>query len=559
MAHVITQSCCNDASCVAVCPVDCIHPRPDEPGFGRAELLHIDPANCIDCGACIDECPVDAIVSEGDLTVATEPYSEINAAYYLDHPVARPVTPGIGPDIAPGDGVLRVAIVGSGPAACYAAGELLARRDIDVEVTLFERMPTPLGLVRFGVAPDHQSTKGVAQLLQRTLGNKNLALELNVEVGTHVGSGELLDYHHAVIYAVGASQGRRLGIPGEGLAGVHSATDFVAWYNGHPEYADRHFDFSAERAVVIGNGNVALDVARILVSDVATLARTDIADHALEALAASRIREVVVVGRRGPAQAAYTTPELIGLGQLRNVDVHAELDGVGTRGQLDAATQLKTRLTAELATRPVDAANRRIRLRFFRSPVAILGEKAVTAVELAHNEPFEDDNGIAGIRATGGLDTLDCGLVLTSVGYRAAPVPGLPYRESNGTIPNEHGRVIDPVSGELARGVYVAGWVKRGPSGVIGTNKYCSIETVRGLLEDFAAGSIVRPVKSREELDALLTERQPLRIGKQGWKAIDAAERKNGRASGRPRAKFVEIGAMLRVAGVATPDPASSC
>ena len=326
MAHVVTQSCCNDASCVAVCPVDCIHPTPNEPGYGRAEMLYIDPVGCIDCGACIDACPVDAILPDYDLTPETARYEEINAAYYLNRePFAPAVEPPAAAEVQVSErALLRVAIVGSGPSGCYAAESLLSRIGPAVEVSFFEKLATPFGLIRFGVAPDHQGTKAVASLFQKTASRKNVDFYLNVEVGEHLTHDDLLAHHDAVIYAVGAPADCALGIPGEDLPGSHSATEFVAWYNGHPDQAHRTFDLSGERAVIIGNGNVALDVARVLVAGTAELTKTDIAPHALEALSESRIREVLVVGRRGPAQAAYTSPELLALGYLPGVNVSVQ-------------------------------------------------------------------------------------------------------------------------------------------------------------------------------------------------------------------------------------------
>ncbi|MGW5518241.1 FAD-dependent oxidoreductase [Nocardia africana] len=541
MAHVITQPCCNDAGCVSVCPVDCIRPRPGEPGFGRAELLHIDPETCIDCGACIDECPVDAIVSEGDLTPETEPYREINAVYFSAglEPV-RPMVDMPRLDVT-GRGPLRVAIVGSGPSACYAAEDLVSRRDIDVEVTMFERLPTPLGLVRYGVAPDHHHTKQVASTFLRTLSRKQVSLQLNVEVGTHISAAELFEHHHAVIYATGASQGRSLALPGEHLAGVHTATEFVGWYNGHPDHAQRVFDLSGDRAVVIGNGNVALDVARILVTDVSALARTDIADHALDALAASRIREVVVVGRRGPEHAAFTTPELLGLGQVDGLEVHC--DEFGSPAVSDPVIRLKNQVARQLAERAADVNNRRIVFRYFLSPTSFHGTTAVEGAEFARTEP-------GAVGETAARVLLDCGVVFGSVGYRGIAVPGVPFRDADGTIPHQGGRVTEAEDGNPLPGTYVAGWIKRGPSGVIGTNRYCSQETVRALVEDFAAGRLRAPDRSRADLDELLDRRRPERLGSSGWKSIDAAERRAGRAVGRPRIKFVDIAEMLAAAGV---------
>ncbi|KAA9153997.1 4Fe-4S dicluster domain-containing protein [Amycolatopsis acidicola] len=523
MPHVVTQSCCNDATCVSVCPVNCIHPSPDEPAYATAEMLYIDPATCIDCGACVDVCPVDAIKADYELTGDFERYTEINAQYFTD-PAHRDYTPRP-VDRAPApavDGPLRVAIVGSGPSACYAAEELLAHKG--VEVTMVERLLTPWGLVRFGVAPDHQHTKQVTRLFTRTAARERFTLHLGVEVGKHVTHEELLAHHHAVIYAVGAAGDRKLGVPGEDLPGVHSATEFVAWYNGHPDFRDARFDLSGKRAVVVGNGNVALDVARILVTD--DLTHTDIADHALEALAHSGIEEVVVLGRRGSDQAAYTTPEVLALGSV--------VDVAGATG-----SGLKSEIVRELAARPHEG-NRRIVLRFLTSPVEILGDGRVTGVLLGRNELTES----GGARDTGEREVLDCDLVLTSIGYRANPLPGLPFDEKSATLPNELGRVVEN-DGAPVPGVYATGWIKRGPSGVIGTNRQCAQETVAALLRDFETGSL--PTPSVEDFDGLVRSRQPEAIGFAGWKAIDRRERELGQ--GRPRRKLVDPAEQLAAAG----------
>ncbi|MCK0092032.1 FAD-dependent oxidoreductase [Rhodococcus sp. F64268] len=552
MAYVITQACCNDVSCVEVCPVNCIHPTPDEAPFATTEMLYIDPETCIDCGACVDECPVDAIFADNEITPEQEPYLEINAAYYERYP--------IGPDWPelrsrkkiPADlGTLRVAIVGSGPAACYAAQELVSHSSVRVD--MFDRLPTPYGLVRAGVAPDHQSTKGVGDVFRSAIGHKNTQCWFNVEVGTHITHDELLAHHHAVIYAVGASSDRHLGVPGEDLPGSHAATEFVAWYNGHPDYADRKFDLSGERAVIIGNGNVALDVARALVMNPDELARTDMAEHAVEALRNSNIEEVVVIGRRGPAQAAYTNPELLALGQLEGIDVIVDPNEI----QLDAASQailddpevepriaLKMRQVEGYAQNTPNPGNKRIVLRYLASPVEIAGEGKVESITLERNELVESD-GRLDARPTGETETLTTGLVLRSIGYRGTPVDGLPFDEKKGVIPNESGKVIDPDTGDAVSGVYTAGWIKRGPSGVIGTNKQCSAETVAQLVDDFIAGRLAEPVADREKLDTLIAERRPEYVDYKGWQAIDKQERARGKASGRSRLKFVSIEEML--------------
>jgi ferredoxin/flavodoxin---NADP+ reductase len=302
VAFVITQNCCKDASCVPVCPVDCIRPLDDS-----TDMLFIDPETCIDCGACMDECPVDAIYYDEDLPAEQLNFLQMNAEYFRQHPLepAALMAPQKHAPVAPG--ALRVAIVGAGPAACYAAAELV---EIDnVEVNVFERLPTPFGLIRYGVAPDHQNTKAIVRIFERMFAIDRATCYLNVEVGAQISHDELAAHHHAVIYAVGARDGRVLNIPGEDLAGVYRAADFVGWYNGQPDHRAHDIDLTATRAVVIGNGNVALDIARVLLKDPASLAATDIADHALNTLASSGIREVVIVARRGFRDAAFSAGE----------------------------------------------------------------------------------------------------------------------------------------------------------------------------------------------------------------------------------------------------------
>lgn len=476
MAYVITQTCCNDASCVAVCPVNCIHPTPEEREFAQAEMLHIDPQTCIDCGACADACPVEAIFPEDRLTEAQARFKDINAEYYTAHPMPgnwNPLTPTPAPPR--GQETLRVAVVGAGPAACYAAQELLERSNVEVE--MFDRLPTPWGLVRSGVAPDHPGTKAVTESFEWSFRRDAFALHLDVEVGRDIDHDELLAHHHAVVYATGASADRSLGIPGEDLPGSHAATEFVAWYNGHPDYADRVFDLSGERAVLVGNGNVALDVARILTMDVDELARTDIADHALEALRRSNIREVVLLGRRGPAQAAYSNPEFLALGDLNGVDVvvdESELDPDPASAELaaaDPAVAMRMRLAREYARREPRPGNKRIVFRYLVSPTGIEGTDRVTGLRAVRNELIPDD-GVLVARPTEQTLHLDAQLVLRSIGYRGVPLPGMPFDERRAIVPNEDGRVTG-----AGPGVYVTGWIKRGPSGVIGTNKACAKET----------------------------------------------------------------------------------
>ncbi|MFF3570969.1 FAD-dependent oxidoreductase [Nocardia jiangxiensis] len=549
MTFVVTQRCCNDASCLSECPVDCIRPRPEDPDFTTAEMLYIDPQTCIDCGACADACPVDAIYSEDELPEALQRYTEINAGYFERHPLdAKMIQPAPPGRVAKELGTLRVAIVGAGPAAAYAAEELLRRADVEVE--MIDRLPAPHGLVRAGVAPDHAGTKAITSMFEATARHGNFRYLLNVEAGKHISHAELMNHHHAVIYAVGAAADRSLGIPGESLPGSHSAGEFVAWYNGHPDYADRVFDLSGDSAVIVGNGNVAIDIARVLTLDPDELARTDIADHALAALRESKIREVILLGRRGPVQAAYTSPEFLALQRLPGVDViidESELDPAG-RAALDdpdaePSTILKVELAREYSQRPQDPAHKRIVFRYLVSPVEVLGTNRVEGLTIVHNELVESDGDLVP-RPTDHTEKIPTSLVLRSVGYRGRPVPDLPFDESRHIVPNDRGRVR-AADGTLVPGVYVTGWIKRGPRGVIGTNKTCAQETVAGLLEDFAAGKLPAPEHDRQALHALLAERQPDLIDGAGWRAIDAAERERGKQTGRPRVKFVSVADTL--------------
>ncbi|MFF7944256.1 FAD-dependent oxidoreductase [Nocardia gamkensis] len=554
MAYVITQRCCNDASCVSECPVDCIRPTPDQPEFATTEMLYIDPDTCIDCGACVDACPVEAIFSEDDLTASLARFRDINADYFQRHPLESNFDPIVTPARPPKElGTLRVAIVGAGPAACYAADELLRRADVEIE--MFDRLPTPWGLVRAGVAPDHPGTKTVSGMFESAFRRETLQYYLNVEVGTHISHEELLRHHHAVIYAVGASSDRKMGVPGEDLPGSHSATEFVAWYNGHPDYADRTFDLSGERAVIVGNGNVALDVARVLTVDPDELAKTDIADHALDALRQSNIREVVVLGRRGPLQAAYTSPEFLALAHLKGVDVIVEetdlaLDHASQAilddPQVEPSLKLKYTLAQEYAGGSRAEGNKRIVFRYLTSPTALTGTDRVESIEIVHNELFEEDGQLVA-RPTDRTESIGTSLVLRSIGYRGERIGELPFDERRGVVPNEHGRVIGD-DGTMLGGVYVSGWIKRGPRGVIGSNRIDSEETVELLLADFTAGKLAAPQADRAALRALLAERQADLVDRAGWRAIDQAEKTAGKSAGRPRVKFTTREDLLKAA-----------
>jgi len=430
---------------------------------------------------------------------------------------------------------LRVAIVGSGPAGFYAAGALLGG-ETPVEVDMFERLPTPWGLVRLGVAPDHPKLKTVSRAFEKIAERPGFRFIGNVEVGRDITHGDLVRLYDAVVYAVGAQSDRRLGIPGEDLAGSWPATEFVAWYNGHPDYQDIDFDLDVERAVVVGVGNVALDVARMLALTPEELAPTDTTDRAIAAISASPIREIVVVGRRGPAQAAFTTPELIELGELAGADVvvdPADLEGaVGT----DTNSERNIEVLREYAAREPVGKPKRVVLKFLRSPVALHGGDRVESVELVKNVLDADNRAVA----TEERETLPCGLVFRSVGYRGVALADVPFDEKTGTIPNVGGRV-EP-------GVYAAGWIKRGPTGVIGTNKKDATETVELLLEDAAAGKLPRSSATSIDVDALLDERGVRRVMYAGWQSIDEVERAAGEKQGRPRVKLCSWDELLDAA-----------
>jgi ferredoxin/flavodoxin---NADP+ reductase len=439
---------------------------------------------------------------------------------------------------------LKVAIVGSGPAGFYAADALLRSDDPQVEVDMIDRLPTPWGLVRLGVAPDHENIKAVSRAFEKTAARPGFRFFGNVEVGSTVSHDELLGLYDALVYTVGAQTDRRLGIPGEDLPGSWPATAFVAWYNGHPDFQDLSFDLDTERVVVIGNGNVAIDCARMLALTADELASTDTTDPATEAIVASPVQEILMLGRRGPVQAAFTPPELKELGELAGaepvVDRHdLDLDA-SSREALEADRDRARRnydLLQEYAGRSSDGKPRRIVLRFLVSPVAILGAEKVEAVEVVRNELVEEDGRIVA-RPTGERETIPCGLVLRSVGYKGVPLPGLPFDERSGTIPNQAGRVVGGTR------TYVAGWIKRGPSGVIGTNKKDAAETVEALLADARAGKLAR-VDSARSLDAILDDKGVRYVEYEGWRAIDAAERAAGEPRARPRVKLTSWEALL--------------
>jgi ferredoxin--NADP+ reductase len=455
---------------------------------------------------------------------------------------------------------LRVAIVGAGPAGFYAADHLLRQDRLAVEVDVFDRLPAPFGLVRYGVAPDHQKIKAVTAVFDKTASHPGFRFYGNVELGKDLTLADLRAHYHQLLFTTGAQTDRRMGIPGEDLRGSHPATEFVAWYNGHPDYRDCRFDLAQERVAVVGVGNVAVDVARILCRTPEELARTDIADYALEALRASRVREVYLLGRRGPAQAAFTNPEVKELGELPGADVSAvpeevELDPL-TRAALektpDRATTKKVEILREHARRPPSGKPRRLVFRFLVSPVELRGNEAgqLTAMRLVRNVLAATPAGTLQARPTGHAEELPVGLVFRSVGYRGVALPGVPFHESWGVIPNEKGRIIDPDTRQTLTAEYAAGWIKRGPTGVIGTNKPDAAETVAGMLEDAAAGRVLDPAHpDAGAAEALVRQRQPAWLSYADWRRLDELEVTRGRAQGRPRVKLTSAGEMLVLLG----------
>ena len=444
---------------------------------------------------------------------------------------------------------LRVAVVGSGPAAFYEAGHLLDG-DLPIEVDVIERLPTPWGLVRLGVAPDHPNIKAVSRAFEKIAAKPGFRFLGNVEVGRDVTHDEAMRIYDAVVYAVGAQTDRRLGIPGEDLPGSWAATELVAWYNGHPDFQELEFDLSGERAVVVGNGNVALDVARMLALTEEELAPTDTTDPAIEAIVGSGIRELLVIGRRGPVQASWTTPELQEMGELAGADVAIDPDDLeldpASEAELADATPIVRRsmdVLRELASREPAGKPRVVRFRFCVSPVAILGEERVEGIELVRNRLEPDSSGRVRAVPTDAREVVLCGIVFRSVGYLGVPLPGAPFDELTGTMPNLTGRVLDE-SGAPIPGLYCAGWIKRGPTGVIGTNKKDATETAELLLEDARKGLLTHE-PGVGTIDELLAERGVAAVSYAGWEAIDTVEKARGAKQGRPRVKLASWAELL--------------
>ncbi len=450
---------------------------------------------------------------------------------------------------------VRIAIVGAGPAAFYAAEALLKERDLVCTIDFFNRFPTPFGLVREGVAPDHQSIKAVTRVYDRIASDPRVRYFGNVTFGTHLNHADLARLYDQIVYAVGAQADRRMGIPGEDLEGSFPATAFVGWYNGHPDYRDLKVDLSCDRVVVIGNGNVAMDVARILLRSPDELATTDIADHALAQLRESKVREVVMLGRRGPAQAAFTNAELKEFGELEGVDVivdpaDLELDEHSLEDLEDDKIAAKNvELLRTYAARSISSADRRLRMRFCVSPRELIGEDGrVTTVKIEKNRLVMDGYGGLRAKGTGVFETVEVGMALRSVGYRSVSLPGVPFDEGTYTITNIAGRVVHTNDGEPVVGEYVVGWAKRGPSGVIGTNKPDAVSTVTAMLEDLPTLPGIRDEnRALDKIEAVLRARKPDYVTWDGWKRLDQFEIARGAEQGRPRVKVTQVPEMLEI------------
>ena len=448
---------------------------------------------------------------------------------------------------------LRVAVVGAGPSGFYAVDALLRRKDVLIEVDTFDRLPVPYGLVRFGVAPDHQNIKAIIKGYEKIAANPRFRFFGNIQFGRDIHLEDLQAHYDQMIYAVGAETDRKLNIPGEMLSGSYTATEFVAWYNGHPDYVDSQFDLSHERAVIVGIGNVAMDVTRILAKSPDELATTDIADYALESLRASKIKEIVILGRRGAAQAAFTPKEIKEIGALEGADLLVDpadvvLDEESQKSlETDKQARANVQYLTEKSLEGAGASLKKVYLRLLRSPVEIIGENGrVVGVKIERNALTKSESGDMRPRGTGEFETIPCGAIFRSVGYHGIPLPGVPFDQANGVIPNERGRVINPKTGEVVRGQYVVGWIKRGPTGLLGTNKGDSGETVNAMLEDIQGQTA--PIRDEQEPDAIesfLKSKEASYLTFSDWKALDNLEIEKGAALGKIRQKFVHLSDML--------------
>ncbi|MCA8942590.1 MAG: FAD-dependent oxidoreductase [Planctomycetes bacterium] len=450
---------------------------------------------------------------------------------------------------------LRVAIVGSGPSAMYAAEALFKADGLDVRVDVFDRLPTPYGLVRGGVAPDHQKIKNVVRVYEKVESDPRYRFFGNVTLGRDVSVADLRAHYDQIVYAVGNESDRKMGIPGEDLDGVHSATDFVGWYNGHPDYRDLEFKLAtAQRVAIVGNGNVAVDVARILVRQPDELAPTDIADYALSALRASSVKDVVMLGRRGPAQAAFSPKELQELADLDAVSVvvdpaEIELDELSAEWleSQPRSSKRNVEILKDLAEVAPTAGARTIHCRFLVSPVEFAGGSGIERVRIEHGELVADDRGTPRPKGTGKFEDLDVDLVFKAVGYRGVAIDGVPFDEGWGVIPNDEGRVLERRDGDVVPNEYVVGWAKRGPTGLIGTNSPDAKDTVARMVEDVTATRVWDDLPGEDAITDLLTRRGVEFVNLEDWRRLDAFEQEQGAQRGKIRAKLTSVEEMLKV------------
>lgn len=561
MPHIIVSGCCNDASCVDVCPVDCIHPTPSEDGFEAAEMLFIDPDSCIDCGACVQACPVGAIRPDTETSDIVRDFADLASDYFAGQRSASVSAAPLGTSLSHGPNApgaparrdrtsLKIAVVGAGAAGGYAARALASE---GADVRIFDENLVPGGLVRFGVAPDHPKTKWISDVLPYGSTVSNIQLYLGVAVGRDITHEELLQHHHYVVYATGAKVDRPLAIPGHDLSRVYAAGDFVRWYNGDPAFHGREFDLTGETAVVIGNGNVALDVARILLSDTATLNQTDASDEAIAALGRSGIRRVEILGRRGLADAAYTVPELmrlmswsdtVGIGGCA-ADVQADRVLRGSLGlDLDTLENRKVALAEQLAESPRSPDGPEIRFRWLVSPLEISEAGDRLTIALGRNT-IEVLDGRRVSRHESDLKPVEADLVITSLGSQAAPISGVPLDSSGGRISNRDGRVVDPETGAPVDRVYVTGWAKRGANGGLGVNRACAMQTVRHLLDDDQSRDRPEVLRDTAALEELLRQRVTPLLDRADWHRLDRSERGAGDEVGRPRVKLTSRESIL--------------
>ncbi len=453
------------------------------------------------------------------------------------------------------DHPLRIAIIGSGPAGFYTADHLLKKQDLTVTVDMYDRLPTPYGLVRFGVAPDHEKIKNVTRVFDKVAAKDAFRFFGNVDIGEHVTLDDLKQYYHQICFSTGAQTDKQMGIPGEDLADSHAATEFVAWYNGHPDFRDCEFDLTSERVAVVGVGNVAVDVARILCRTPEELATTDIADYALDALRHSKVKEVYMLGRRGPAQAAFTNVEVRELGEMPGADIavvpeEARLDALSQKhldNANDRTLNKKVQIIQGFVEQPVEGKPRKLTIRFLVSPVELIGnaDGRVNAIRLVKNALHETEDGSIRPQATEHVEELPVDMVFRSVGYRGVPIPGLPFHDKWGVVPNDKGRVTT-MEDEPVLGMYVSGWIKRGPTGIIGTNKPDAAETVTTMLIDADAGAVLNPsAPDPASVETFVREQQPDMVSYKDWLRLNDLETQKGESQGRPRVKFTVTEEML--------------